>query len=300
VPFAGELSALGCALTWSIATLFVRHESHRASVVWLNAFATTAAASYLAVLLPLLAFLGFHTYRFDEQWLIGVGLLLVATALSVGLGDNFYFLALQRIGVPRAMPIANAEPLLATLLAVTLLGESVTPGLVIGLFLIPPGLYLVALPARGRIVEPKADARATRVGLTMAVAAAVFWALNAVTLRPALQYVDPLSATEIRLAGGAVLLWLIASGTQKRIPEQHRGRPRIWVAMVTGALTCSSTIFFSLAVNFAGAARAATLVSTSPIFAVPLAVLLLREQVSRRMVLGTAMTVLGLMCVVGF
>ena len=55
----------------------------------------------------------------------------------------------------------------------------------------------------------------------------------------------------------------------------------------------SATAFFLLSVSLAGAGRAAVLTATSPLFAVPLSVLLLGERGSWRIVAGTILSVAG-------
>src|SRR5581483_6111733 len=120
------------------------------------------------------------------DWLLGVTLLILSVVLMVGGGDSLYFLAVARIGVARAMPVSMSFPLITTILAVALLGERVSAGLVAGLVLIPFGLYLVTLPARGRVVFPKSEPRTLWVGLGLALIAATLWAISSVIVRPAL------------------------------------------------------------------------------------------------------------------
>src|SRR5205807_5084816 len=121
------------------------------------------AAAYNLVLLLGLGALGLHQVTLGARPLLGFGLLLCSVLVSLGAGDNLYFLSMQKIGLTRAMPISQSYPLIATTLAVTLLGEPVTPGLLVGIVLIPAGLYLVTVPSRGRVVGPRADPAATRV-----------------------------------------------------------------------------------------------------------------------------------------
>lgn len=300
MPGLGELAGLTCAMSWAVTTLLVRHEARRANVLMLNAVAASTAGGLMVVLLLALIGLGAYSIAFGARVWVGVGFLLGSTVFSLGMGDNLFFLALQRIGVGRAMPLAMSEPLLATLLAVLFLGERVTPGLLLGLVLIPPGLYLVTLPARGRIVDPKADTRALRLGVAMALGASVAWALSAVTLRPGLDQVDLLTASAIRTCAGAGLVWLVAKRSRRWLPQTEAGRPRLWVALLAGVFSGASTLFFAFSVLHAGAARAATLAATSPLYAVPLSALLLGEQVTGRMMVGTLMAVAGVVLVVGF
>ncbi len=294
----GELAGLACAASWATTTLLVRHEARRANVLALNAISATTAAVYALLVFVALDWLGLHAATFGAYPWRGVALLLVATLFSIGIGDNLYFLALQRIGVARAMPVSMSEPLLATILAVLLFGEPVTPGLLAGLVLIPLGLYLVTMPSRGRLVLPKADSRSNRIGIGMAIGASLAWAFNANALRAGLEQVDVGTATVIRIVAGVPLVWLIAWPGRRWLPGGQVVWPRLWAALLAGTFTSAETFFFSLAVHQAGAARAATLAATSPLYAVPLSLLLLGEQATRWVLLGTLLTVGGVVLVV--
>jgi len=61
----------------------------------------------------------------------------------------------------------------------------------------------------------------------------------------------------------------------------------------TGLMSVASTGLFVVCVSLAGAGRAAVLTATSPLFAVPLSVLLLGEPGSWRILAGTLASVLG-------
>src|SRR4051812_17050202 len=79
--------------------------------------------------------------------------LLGSTTCSMVIGDSLYFLAAARIGVARALPIASAFPLLTTLGAVLLLGETLTVPLVLGSALVVVAVALIGggrAPSGGR------------------------------------------------------------------------------------------------------------------------------------------------------
>src|SRR5262245_24787065 len=129
MPGAGELAGIAAAMCWGVASLIVRQQGRAANVVVLNALMLTLMAGGMLASVLILAWLGWHTPTFGPRPLLGVALLGISVAFSLVAGDTLYFLALQRIGVARAMPLSMGEPLLTTVLAVALLGEHLTPGL---------------------------------------------------------------------------------------------------------------------------------------------------------------------------
>jgi drug/metabolite transporter (DMT)-like permease len=299
VVLFGELAGLATALSWAITTLLVRGEGKRAHLLVLGAVVATTAAVCTLLLLVVSLALGQYAVAIGPRPAAGLAFLLAAVVLNVG-GDTLLFVASQRIGVARAMPVSMCYPLLTTLLAALFVGEHVSPGLAAGLVLIPSGLYLVTLPSRGRVVLPQADTRALRLGVAMALAAAVSWSVAVVCMRPALEQIDPVTASVVRTSVGALLTWLIAWRGAALVPGGPTARPRLPIGIAAGLFYSAAAILANVAVQHAGAARTSTLIATTPLFAVPFSALLLGEHVSRRMLVGTILSVTGVALVIGF
>jgi DME family drug/metabolite transporter len=215
---------------------------------------------------------------------------------GLGLGDSLYFEALKRIGVTRAMPISMAYPVLASIGAVLLLHESMGPLSAVGIALTLGGVYLVAVRpstwSDGSNVKSGSPA-GYWFGVALAGIAAVSWSFSTLALSPALQLVDASTATAIRTPLASALLFA-AAGRAGVLPQVARLRGSTLAAVVgTGVMSVASTGLFVWCVSLAGAGRAAVLTATSPLFAVPLSVLLLGEPGSWRIVAGTVASVLG-------
>ncbi|MFC2004941.1 EamA family transporter [Chloroflexota bacterium] len=59
------------------------------------------------------------------------------------MGRQFNYLAINHIGVTKATPLFASAPLFSLVLAMSFLGESVNPAIIIGTLTIVGGLYLV-------------------------------------------------------------------------------------------------------------------------------------------------------------
>jgi len=224
-----------------------------------------------------------------------LGGLLASVVMGMALGDSFHIRAMNAIGVARAMPISSSYPLLTTLLAVTWLGEPVTLANASGVIVIVAGVYLVASPPRRIEGVALTDPAVVRKGVLMAMAASVCWAGSTIVIKPALDLTDPMIANGIRLPAAFVLLWLLSAQSGRLIPTPWSfGRRPALILAASGGLSGFSGGFWLYAVREAGAAKAAALSSTAPIFAAPLAVLLLGERLSPRVGVGTLLTVVGI------
>ena len=76
-------------------------------------------------------------------------------------------------------------------------------------------------------------------------------------------------------------------------PSEHLNTRLIWLSVGAAAGTLASAMLFLGGISGAGVARGVALNATAPIFSAVLAVLLLKEHLSRRAGLGIACSVLG-------
>jgi DME family drug/metabolite transporter len=211
-------------------------------------------------------------------WLLG------STLCSIVVGDSLYFLAAARIGVARALPIASSFPLLTTIGAVTLLGEVLTPGLLAGSALIVAGVALVGGD------RAHASGRSEPVGLVLAGLAACMWAGSGLFLGPALQLLDPVAANLVRFP---IATLFFAGYVALSRPSEELNRRLLWLTAAAAAGTLGSAMMFLGGISGAGVARGVALNATAPMFSAVLAVVLLKERLSRRAALGVGCSVLG-------
>ena len=293
----GDLVALAAAMCWASTSLLARASSRAMPPLWFNALRCAVGALGMLLLLP------WTVARADLHGVTPTALVLLvaSTVLGIGIGDTAFFASMKRLGVSRAMPIAGSYPLLTALLAVPLLGEPITWALVGGMVLVGVGIWLVTGEEDAAGIDQPGPGAHTALGLLLAGVAAAGWAGSAVAVRPALEAVDVLLATTIRLPIAAGLLVLVgrARSPRGRGNPLKLGRTTLAWAVVAGLLTVASTTLFLWAVALVGSARTAALTSASPLFAAPLAVLLLGERLTGRLALGIAITVGGVGLIVG-
>ena len=280
----GELVGLLAAMAWGATGLLVRAFGAGIHAVVINAF-RNAVSGLVFVTVWFFASRGQPVPA--AAWL----LLVASTLMGLGIGDSLYFEALKRIGVARAMPISMAYPVLAAIGAVVLLHETLGGLAALGIALTLGGVYLVA--ARPLTVEEAPRARGYWVGVALAATAAVSWSCSTLALGPAMKLVDVPTASAIRTPLASALLFA-AAGRARSFPKREEVRaPAVVGILIIGLTSVASTGLFVLSVTLAGAGRAAVLTATSPLFAVPLSVVLLNEPGDWRIVVGTLTSVLG-------
>jgi drug/metabolite transporter (DMT)-like permease len=305
----GMLSGLSAALVWSTSSLMIKAQAGRIDTLSFNTFRILVSA--LAFLLLLVIFGGIGQLFGLESYTYLA--LAISVILGLCFGDTLYFWSMSAIGASRAMALSGIYPLFTWMLAVPLLGEKVDWLDIAGTLLILAALFALArgaalteanefvleVPEKEPVVPaPRASllkSRRTALGMAAAVMTAFLWAASTTALAIGLsEEASVLVVSAFRyLVAGLVLLpplyWL------------RRGRPwrnytraslpqLIALALFSSAL---GTLLFVWAVQYAGAARTALLVTASPLVGVPLAAIFLKERVARGVWVGTGLAVLG-------
>ena len=292
---AGDLVALAAAFGWAGTSVTARAMSRHASAAWYNALRITVAAALLLACLP---------WTLAGADLSGItvpalALLFGSVIAGFGIGDTAFFESIRRLGVARAMPIAGCHPLVTGLLAVALIGEPLTGGLVAGVVVVSVGVWLVTTDGIDAARAQPLGQRDLAVGVGLALTAAVGWSIATVMVRPALATIDPILASTLRLPFAAVIMLLAASRAKMLDSRRLELKGPILVGVAFGGVvTLVSATLFLWAVAMIGAARTAAIASSSPLFAAPMAHLLFRERLTLRLVLGMAITLAGVVVIV--
>mgnify|MGYP005850298639 CR=1 FL=1 len=227
----------------------------------------------------------------------GVVVAIVASGvLGQAIGDAAFVRSAKLIGASRALPLSGISPLLTLGLALALLGEPVTLLAAFGALLVMAGVFLLAFPVGPLHHLRHLAATADRGGVVMAFAAACCYTASTLILRQGLMGmdVDLVAANLVRMLTAAVLL----SGVELGHSGFHRpaglGRRALIVMLLAGTLSAFSSSMYLASVYYAGAAKAAVLTSTSPLFGLPLSLVFLKERFNARVLQGTVLSVVGI------
>ena len=313
----GEAAALTTALGWAAASVALTSVAARLPTLAVSALQAAFACVILAVLI---AATGLYA---DVAAASALTILAIIGSGVVGfsLAEPSYVRALSILGVQRTYPVAmGLFILLSTAGGVVILGERFTPGLVAGGALILGGAYLISAfrhdPAPpggdapafpGAVGEgppagtPRARSHRT-LGYILVAAVPIFWTSSTLLIAGAgaSDEVGAISAAAVRVPAGTLplLAFLLIARPRDLTFALRRRRDVVTMgaAGVTGIVIAS--LLFVYALFEAGAARTAVLTSSSPLFAMPLAIAFLGEPFTRWVALGTTLTVAGIIIVV--
>jgi drug/metabolite transporter (DMT)-like permease len=289
----GEAAALVAAVAWASASVIWGRAGRRVPPLELN---FTKGAVGLVLLAITLALQGELFTGVDRRavWLLGV-----SGAVGIGLGDTAYFEAINALGPRRALLLSMLAPPLAGIVAWMTLGEKLSHSSWIGMLFTVGGVAWVIterIPGSG-----KPAAHLLR-GVWMGVLASVAQVVGAVLSRTAFEQttVTPVYSALIRMAAAVVTLFVwITFSRRKRKWTVHRSRDA-WglVLAATFVGTYLGITLQQFAFKFANTGVAQTLLSTSPLFVLPIAVAL-GEKVSPRAVVGVILALAGIAMLFG-
>ena len=216
-------------------------------------------------------------------------LVLFVTAGLVGtvFGRLLRFVAIERVGASVAAAIVNLNPLIATLLAIVLLGERVTLPIVTGTLVIAFGTVLLSMSGRRVGFSPRM--------LWLPLASAACFGVVSIVRKLGLSGAGPLVGTALNVTTAAVAYaaFLIASG--RRDTLICRGRTLGY--FVAAGLAENLAVYLNIVALSLGTVSVVTpLYGSSPIFVLLLSFFFLRgiEVLTGRIVAGTVLIVLGI------
>lgn len=291
----GEAAGLACAAAWAVISLVMRSVARDAAPMVVNGFRCLVAS----LVLLLIVVLGGRLAAFETLAGGKVFAIVVSGLMGQALGDALFVSAAAKIGAARTLPISASSPLLTVMLAALLLGEVITSTGIAGTFLVLGGVFLLAFPYGTLRHAKDLVAPADATGVLFAFAAAGCWAVSTIILREALVGVDLLAANLVRLTTAwIILLGLHRARLHGAAPGLGLSRRALGVMVAAGVLSAFSSLMYLTSVAYAGAAKASVLNATSPLFGLPLSLIFLKERITRRIVVGTLLTVIGIWLVV--
>lgn len=221
-----------------------------------------------------------------------LGWLSLSGLLGISLGDTFFFAALRRLPAHQLIILMLLAPVVTLFMAFCFLGER--PAIIcwLGIILVLAG---VTLTFKGKI-EVDQQARQHGLGLLFGVLSVLSMAASIIIAKIGLQDVSALEGTFLRLLFG--FAGMLVVGLSRREVKN-------WVAPLGQAGLGWRFLMAVIVVTFGGfwlslaaikrldVSIANTLLATEPVFALPLAVIWLREQATGAAVIGAVVALCG-------
>ncbi len=287
----GELAALGAAVSWAISALFYRTALLDAKPFSANVIRLALTSAVLLMFLAVVGKFGILLSLPLETAIIAC----MSGIIGVGFGDTMYFVSLRLIGVARSVPITCTYPLFTLLWAVLFLNEPVTLPVVLGAVVIVLGIWFLSQEKKGSVTDAKR--RVLIKGVVLALATAVMWSfsMTLMALKGGSDFDHVLVINTARIVA-AGMSFLACAPILDRSLGFLKARRRTVLACVVGGIVALGLgwFFLSYSLVVAPESRAVPISSTTPLFSTLAGIILFREKVTAKNVLGSIIIVAGI------
>lgn len=287
--FQGEIAALSAAGLWAFATLMFGRLGKQLSPLALNLIKGSMAVGFILLTLAIRQQLS------ASLPMASVLLLLMSGVIGIGLGDTAYFATVNTLGARQALLLEMLAPPMAALMSLVFLQEQLSVLAWSGMALTLTGIIWVVSERSPKTHSSKTG---TPRGIILGVMAASGQSIGSVLSRAALAdtAVNPLWSSLLRLSAGLVcigglLLWRLRSQPFAR-PEIS-GRLLGGVAIAAFFGTYLAIWLQQIALKYSPAGIAQSLLATSPIMVLPMA-LIIGERMTLRAVCGAIVALMGI------
>lgn len=301
----GETAALVTAALWTTCSILFASAGRRIGPLSVNAYRIVMATVFLGVT-HLVLFRTVVPPAGESQWFY-MGLSGVA---GLALGDFGYFGALVFLGPRRGVLLMAMAPIFSVISGYFILGEVPSPWNLVGIILTLSGVTWVILEKEMHTNEPPVPTRQKVYGVLAGLGGATGQGLGLVISKYGMLVaggegsgpLNTLSATLIRMVVASAFVWIMVT-VSGRLPRVLKARTdtRAIGQTLAGAVTGPFLgVWLSMvAVTYAIAGVAATLMSLMPVMVIPVLWLLFRQKTSARGIVGAAVAVIGVAILFG-
>jgi uncharacterized membrane protein len=218
--------------------------------------------------------------------LAGVAFFALAGLIGTVGGRLLRFISIETVGASISAALINLSPLVASALAIAILGEHVTWPIVVGTLVITGGTTLLSAGGRSRGVRP--------VALVLPLMSAVCFGVVAVLRKIGLSGMGPIPGFAVNVTAALVAYTAFLVASRQSALMRCRGRSLVYFVMA-GVAENLGVFLLLLALSFGTVSVVAPLASVSPIFVLVLSFFFLRgiEMLNWRIVVGTLLIVAG-------
>lgn len=285
--FQGEIAALSAAGLWAFATLMFGRLGKQLSPLVLNLIKGLIAVGFIVLTLAI------RQQLLASLPLGSVILLLISGVVGIGLGDTAYFATVNTLGPRRALLLEMLAPPMAALIAWIFLQEQLPALAWLGMALTIAGIIWVISERSPQIQNSQLQNGHVLRGVGLGLLAALGQSVGTVLSRAALANtdVDPLWSSLLRLSAGLVCIGsLLLARSQPVTRPSARLLGGVAIAAFFG--TYLAIWLQQVALKYAPAGIAQSLLATSPIMVLPMA-LVIGERVTVRALGGAMIALVG-------
>ena len=286
----GELTALATAFFWTITALAFEGATTRVGTYSVNLIRLVLGFIFLTAMAWFNRGVLFPVDATQHAW-FWLGL---SGIIGFVLGDLFLFASYPIISSRVAMLVMTLAPPFAAILGWAILGETMSGLSILGMFLVISGISLAIWS------KPKGDKRMklnfSPKGLLFALLGTIGQAIGLVLSKLGMGEYNAFAATQIRIIAGIVGFVILITilkrwGNIGKALKNKKAMTGITIGSVFGPFLGVS--FSLIAIQHTSTGIAATLMSIVPVLIIAPAILIFKQKVSFKEIIGAVVSVFG-------
>ncbi|RLD63824.1 MAG: EamA family transporter [Bacteroidetes bacterium] len=286
----GEFAALLTALFWTITALAFEKATKTVGSIAVNIIRLVLGFLFLGLLTYVQRgmFLPLDATQYAWFWLMLSGF------VGLMIGDLFLFASYPIIGARIAMLMMTLAPPLAAILGLLILDEKMSSNSIIGMLLVMAGIAMViwSRPESNKKMKLNFPIK----GLIFAFMGAVGQAGGLVLSKLGMQDYDPFAATQIRIIAAmfGFIILISIMGRWKNVLNALKNRNAITNISIGSFFGPFLGVSFSLvAIKYTSTGIASTLMSIVPVLIILPSVVIFKQKVSIKEIIGAVISVIG-------
>lgn len=287
MAFWGILSALLSACSWAFGT--ITFERIGKVVPFVGITFLKGVFSIVLMILLLVVTGGLYPIGWQE-----FSFLALSGIVGITIGDSLFFKSLQDLGAKTQVIFFLLGQILTMILSLLFLGELLSVEQYIGAFILLTGVIVTAW---GTQTNHPNKIR----GIIFGLASMTCFSVSAIMVKAAISDVPVITATFYRMVFGTIftLGYGVASKNFSSWirPLKDKKLLGLFVFNVI-VITYGGFLLSMAAIKYISVSLASVLGATEPIFVLLLAFLLMREKVTKRELIGTIVTLVGLFLII--
>lgn len=216
---------------------------------------------------------------------------LVLSGIATGASWLCYFKAISIGDVNKVVPLDKSSTVLAAVIAIIFLGESVTVPKITGLITVTVGTYMM--------IGKKDGAGEKKRGLGWffyGSLSAVFAALTSVLAKVGIENVESNLATTVRTAVVLVMAWLAVLVTGKGKLVKETTKKELLFIVISGILTGASWLCYYRALQLGEVSVVVPIDKLSILVSITFSYIIFKEKLTLKSFMGLMIIVVGTLC----
>jgi len=286
----GEFAALLTAICWTATALAFESASHKVGSIPVNIIRLVLAMLFLSLSTYIMRGMWLPTDATPKAWLW----LSMSGLIGFVIGDLFLFKSYTVVGARISMLMMTLVPPMTALIDWVMLGETLSLFSILGMALTVGGIALVILNKQEG--EKRFSVSHSIRGLFYAFMGAVGQSFGLILSKVGMGNYNAVAATQIRILTGIVGFVILITILRKWSGvfsgmRDVSAMKRITIGSLFGPFLGVALSLYAL--QHTGAGIASTIMSITPILIIPPSLILMKQRITTKEVVGAIISVIG-------